>query len=94
MQEAYNEEHGIEPRSIVKDVSNPLVALANLDYYDASFAPPRLGEQEITDTASLHSVIAALEKQMKTAAKSLEFEEAARLRDRIKELRDQQIYKT
>jgi len=38
--------------------------------------------------------ISELEKQMKAAAKRLEFEEAAQIRDRIKELRTQQIYKT
>ena len=48
----------------------------------------------MTDPASLAKAIAELEKQMKAAAKRLEFEEAAGLRDRIKELRAQQIYKT
>jgi excinuclease ABC subunit B len=49
---------------------------------------------DVTDAASLAKAIAELEKQMKAAAKRLEFEEAAQLRDRIKELRAQQIYKT
>ena len=39
-------------------------------------------------------LITELEKRMRSAAKGLEFEEAARLRDRIKELRRQQIFKT
>jgi excinuclease ABC subunit B len=43
---------------------------------------------------SLAKAISELEKRMKAAAKRLEFEEAAQLRDRIKELRAQQIYKT
>jgi excinuclease ABC subunit B len=62
-QEAFNTEHGIEPRTIVKDIASPLLQLSNLDCHDA-------------------------------AAKRLEFEEAAQLRDRIKEPRAQQIYKT
>jgi excinuclease ABC subunit B len=94
VQEAYNREHGIEPRSIVKDIANPLLQLSNLDYHDAAFAVPRLGEVDVTDAASLNKAIAELERQMKAAAKRLDFEEAAQLRDRIKELRAQQIYKS
>ena len=93
-QEAYNTEHGIEPKTIVKDIASPLLALSNLDYHDAAFLPPRVGEVDVTDPASLAKAISELEKQMKAAAKRLEFEEAAQIRDRIKELRTQQIYKT
>jgi excinuclease ABC subunit B len=94
IQEEYNREHGIEPRSIVKDVSSPLLALSNLDYHDTAFLAPRVAEVDVTDAASLHKAIAELDRRMKTAAKRLDFEEAAQLRDRIKELRRQQIYKT
>lgn len=94
IQEAYNREHGIEPRTIIKDIANPLVQMANLDYHDALTQPPRVGELEVLDEKSLTKTIAELEKQMKAAAKRLEFEEAARLRDRIKELRALQVYKT
>jgi excinuclease UvrABC helicase subunit UvrB len=48
----------------------------------------------VTDAASLARTTAELERNMRPAAKRLEFEEAAQLRDRIKELRAQQIYKT
>jgi hypothetical protein len=91
VQEGPNSEHGIEPRTIVKDIASPLLALSNLDYNDAAFLPPRVGEVDVTDAASLANAIAELEKQMKAAAKRPEFEEAAQLRDRIKELRAQQI---
>jgi excinuclease ABC subunit B len=94
VQEAYNVEHGIEPKTIVKDIASPLLALSNLDYHDAGFLPPTVGEVDVSDAASLAKAISELEKQMKAAAKRLEFEEAAQLRDRIKELRAQQIYKT
>jgi excinuclease ABC subunit B len=92
-QEAYNREYGIEPRSIVKDVASPLLQLSNLDYHDAAFVPPRVGEIDVSDLASLTKAIAELERQMKAAAKRLDFEEAAMLRDRVKELRAAQIYK-
>jgi len=94
IQEQYNREHGIEPRSIVKDVASPLLALSNLDYHDGAFTAPRVAEIDVTDAASLHKAIAELDRRMKTAAKRLDFEEAAQLRDRIKELRRQQIYKS
>jgi len=93
VQEAYNREHGIEPRSIIKDIASPLLQMSNLDYHDAAFAPPSVGEVDVTDPASLAKAIGEFEKQMKTAAKRLEFDEAAQIRDRIKELRAQQIYK-
>jgi excinuclease ABC subunit B len=95
-QAAYNEEHGIEPQSIVKDVASPLLAMANLDYYGPGGERPRLRERdqaEPEDEASLNRLIPELEKRMRAAAKALEFEEAARLRDRIRELRRQQIFK-
>ncbi len=94
IQERFNREHGIEPRTIVKEIASPLVQLSNLDYHDGAFVPPRVGEGEVRDAASLASTIAELEREMKAAAKRLEFEQAAALRDRIKELRAQQIYKS
>jgi len=95
-QAEYNAKHEIEPRSIIKDVSSPLLAMQNLDYYGPGSPQPRVSEPvegEFEDAASLAKLITELEKRMRTAAKTLEFEEAARLRDRIKELRRQQIFK-
>ena len=96
-QAEYNARHGIEPRSIIKDVSNPLVAMSELDYMTPRTSRQRVAERETWDPAdagSLYQLIAELEKRMREAAKRLEFEEAARLRDRVKELRRQQILKT
>jgi excinuclease ABC subunit B len=97
-QARFNTDHGIEPSSIVKDVASPLLAMANLDYYGPGGEPARVAEpdsdQAFEDAASLHQLITELEKRMRAAAKALEFEEAARLRDRIRELRRQQIFKT
>jgi excinuclease ABC subunit B len=96
-QAEFNAEHGIEPRSIIKDVSSPLLAMQNLDYYGPGGVQPRVSEpfeDDLDDPASLAKLITELEKRMRTAAKTLEFEEAARLRDRIKELRRQQIFKS
>ena len=89
-QRAYNEEHGIEPATILKDIHSPLVALANLDYYET--IEPRALEVAERSEIPLTDRIQRLEKEMRAAAKRLEFEEAAALRDKLKELRELQIY--
>jgi excinuclease ABC subunit B len=88
-QHAYNQEHGIEPATILKDIHNPLVQMMNLDLYSAG-GPRRL--EVDSSELPLTERISRLEKEMKAAAKRLEFEEAAAMRDQIKELRELQIY--
>ncbi len=89
-QGAYNLEHGIEPATILKDIHNPLVQMSNLDLYGAG--RPRLNDEEESSDLPLSERISRLEKDMRAAAKRLEFEEAAAMRDQIKELRELQIY--
>jgi excinuclease ABC subunit B len=85
-QVAYNEEHGIQPVSIYKAVRDLTDQLGG-----HVTAEPR-GEYRVKETTGLSKsemqrVINELEKQMKDAAKNLEFEKAAVLRDQIFELR-------
>jgi len=87
IQEAYNEEHGIEPATIVKQVNSPLVRLSSLDYHDSLTSP----RPDVPDAESLRKRIAELEKSMKAAAKELDFERAAALRDELRGLRELQI---
>jgi excinuclease ABC subunit B len=89
-QEEYNREHGIEPASILKDIHSPLVALGGLDYPKEIRA--HLLEVAERSELPLGERIRQVEKAMKEAAKRLEFEEAAELRDRLRELREQQVY--
>jgi len=89
-QARYNREHGIEPRTILKDIHSPLIAMANLDY--PKEIRPQLLEVADRQELPLAERIARLEKAMKEAAKRLEFEEAAELRDKLRELRELQIY--
>jgi excinuclease ABC subunit B len=89
-QAAYNQEHGIEPKTILKDIHNPLVRLSELDLYDPT--PRRLSEIAEDASIPLNDRIARIEKQMKDHAKRLEFEQAAKLRDQLKELKDLRIY--
>jgi len=86
----YNEEHGIEPRTILKDIHSPLVQMSNLDLYAATVGPAlEIAERE---ELPLTERIQRLEREMRDAAKRLEFEEAAALRDRLRELRELQIF--
>jgi excinuclease ABC subunit B len=89
IQMAHNRMHGITPQPIVKKSSNSILATLDLSR--------RLNSQQLeiayekSDELSLAEIpelIGQLETQMKEAAKKLEFEEAAKLRDRIKHLRD------
>ena len=91
LQQKYNEEHGIEPASIIKSIDSDLVKMANLDYLDVPLPGQRanlgLGEGEDLDKA-----IARLSKEMKDAAKNLDFEKAAEIRDRLRELKEMRIF--
>jgi len=85
-QTAYNEEHGIQPVSIAKEVRDLTDQLSM-----RVVAEPK-GQYRVKGAAGLPQpeikrVIEELEKQMKQAAKDLEFEKAAVLRDQIYELR-------
>ncbi len=77
---AYNTEHGITPQSIIKAVSDDRLAGAK-DKIDAPADPSILNKEEL----AWH--IDTLEQQMALAAQTMQFEEAARLRDEIKRLK-------
>ncbi len=83
LQVEYNEEHGITPvgiRKAIKDISNRVKAVAEAAViYEASGAP--MPKDDIM------RLVKDLEMQMKQAAKNLEFEKAALLRDQIVQLR-------
>lgn len=90
IQLAYNKIHGITPQSIAKKSSKNAI----LAFLDVS---RRLNSQQLETVyeqvdelslADIPELISQLELQMKEAAKNLEFEEAAKFRDRIKLLRD------
>ncbi len=81
VQKAYNEAHGITPTTVIKDIRDVL-EITSKDKLEKSYDGRRLSDKERLE------LIARLEKEMKAAAKLLEFEHAAYLRDRIKELTD------
>ena len=79
IQQKYNEEHGIVPKTIVKKVSEVLEISSHKDS-DFKYT------KQLTKAQKLQ-LIDSLTKEMKAAAKLLEFEHAAYLRDKIKKLR-------
>jgi excinuclease ABC subunit B len=85
LQLAYNKEHGITPQTIRKAIRT--VLLDQLKARDVARQAIRADEREF-DTTEL---IARLEAEMLQAAEALEFERAARLRDRIAELKDELV---
>ena len=85
-QEEYNRENGITPETIKKSIGELLSSVYEHDYV----AVPEVEEEPEERYRSLDDLegeIKALEKQMREAAKALEFEKAAELRDRIRRLR-------
>ena len=81
IQQAYNEEHGIVPKTIVKPIRD-IMEVTSEYHGDIKTKNPA----EMT-TAELKRTISELEKTMKECAKNLEFERAAELRDVLFELR-------
>jgi excinuclease ABC subunit B len=84
-QEAYNREHGITPTSIVKDIDEVLSSVYERDY--VTVAVEREDRPRFRTSAERDAHLASLQEQMRKAAANLDFEEAARLRDRIRQLR-------
>jgi excinuclease ABC subunit B len=84
IQTKFNEEHGITPETIKKSINDVLASIYETDYVTVPAVQEDtaqyLSQEEIATT------IRDLTRQMKEAAKNLEFEEAALLRDRIKAL--------
>ncbi|NKQ35841.1 MAG: excinuclease ABC subunit UvrB [Chloroflexi bacterium] len=93
VQQAYNEKHGIEPKSILKAVRDLTDDIAK--QYETAVAEEGGTYTTLADLpkAELHQMINELEKQMKAAAQALEFEKAALLRDQIVELRQIMVLK-
>jgi excinuclease ABC subunit B len=88
IQEAYNREHGITPASIVKSIDEVMSSVYERDYVTV----PADAEAELFRShGELEARITELQVQMKSAAANLEFEKAAALRDRIKQLRTREL---
>jgi excinuclease ABC subunit B len=91
IQQAYNEKHGIEPATIIKAIDSDLVKMANMDYLDIPI-PGQRGKLGLADGEDLDKSITRLTKEMKDAAKNLDFERAAEIRDKLRELKEIRIF--
>lgn len=91
IQEAYNQENGITPQTIIKAIDSSLVAIAEADYVTVELEPDDQAEEPLT-AEERDRLIGELETKMREAAKQFEFEKAAQFRDRIKSLKTKVLY--
>ncbi|TAK07750.1 MAG: excinuclease ABC subunit UvrB [Candidatus Manganitrophaceae bacterium] len=89
IQSAYNVKHGITPESIRKAIPETLREIVEADYYTVPIAAEE-GERYIPEQ-ELPRVLQSLEREMRDAAKRLEYEKAAEIRDRINRLKEGQV---
>ena len=85
VQQRFNEEHGIVPKTIKKDIRD-IIEIGRTDT-SAQSQKKAVPKKKLT-AAEKEKMINELTKQMKDASRRLEFEQAAFIRDRIKELRE------
>lgn len=84
IQMAYNEEHNIKPKSIIKDISEiTTVSMAAEEDEDYDLRTTDI------DSNQLHQIIVNLEEEMMKSAELLDFEKAAQLRDQIRKLKNE-----
>lgn len=90
IQEEYNRQHNITPVSVIKGIHEKLYEISEADYYNIPIVKET--EEEYLPEDKLAALLRSLQKDMKDAAKRLEFERAAELRDKIKTLKESQTY--
>jgi excinuclease ABC subunit B len=88
IQRRYNEEHGITPQTVKRNIMDLGMAVVEADYLTVPMAADEGAEYR---PEQLPGIVEALEQEMKEAARALEFEKAAQLRDRILALKDLQL---
>ena len=89
LQEEYNREHGITPQTVKKAIQESLIEVCEADYVTIPVAAE--GEEEYRTAEDLSRAVARLRREMRDAAKDLDFERAAELRDRLQHLEAREI---
>jgi excinuclease ABC subunit B len=90
-QEAYNLEHNITPRTVIRSIDDSLATILKADYHDSTEEIMDTDSLNFRDQGELDNHIMKLETEMRESAKKFEFEKAAKLRDAIKELREKEF---
>jgi excinuclease ABC subunit B len=88
-QEAYNQEHGITPQSIVKSIDEVMSSVYERDYMTP--AATLDGTERFHNQQQLDAYLSSKQEEMRAAAANLDFEKAAALRDEIKRLRNPEL---
>ncbi len=86
LQHEFNVKHGITPKTIIKDKQNSLLQMISMNRNIEDIVAQEMASAKI-ETKDLPKLIEKLEKDMHKAAKTLDFEQAAQIRDKLKELR-------
>jgi excinuclease ABC subunit B len=89
IQAKYNKENNITPKSVKRLLEEPMGRMAQLDHGDQAIVAEEKAAYFIGHGQSPEKVIAALDKEMHTAAEKLNFERAAELRDQITDLKQE-----
>jgi excinuclease ABC subunit B len=92
IQHAYNIEHGIEPATVIRSFDSDLVKMSNLDYFEIPGGPTTRANLNLGPDEDLDKAISRLTKEMKDAAKNLDFEKAGEIRDKLRELKEIRIF--
>ncbi|HCZ12557.1 MAG TPA: excinuclease ABC subunit B, partial [Nitrospiraceae bacterium] len=83
IQSAYNKKMNITPETVKSEIKDILGSIYESDYFTVPMAAEEKAEYELSE-----DTVKKLDAEMKEAAKTLDFERAARIRDRIKELKE------
>jgi excinuclease ABC subunit B len=89
LQAEYNEVHGLTPKSVTKGMGTILHSQEERDYYSIPMAAEEL--EEYVSVKNIPKQVKKMRKEMLDAAKKLDFEKAAALRDRIKKLEEMEL---
>jgi excinuclease ABC subunit B len=90
IQQAYNDENGITPQTIIRPLDMALAGIVAADYTD--YTDMADGLPEFASQLELDEFIGKMEMDMREAAKKFEFEKAAKLRDTIRDLKTKEFF--
>ena len=85
----FNEKHNITPKTVEKGIRSILESIEEKDYYTIPVAAE--APEEYMPIEKIPGLVKKLRKNMLAAAKNLEFEKAAEMRDRIRKLEDMEL---